>query len=271
MPILQNADLFILKQADARNRIDKFMLILVIFDEGVAFGVKFNERQSKPSQWIKFIDEGTLVAGIGDLRDFKRLIGIFESFCQDCCNLLGKPYVTGNGIVNFLSGYLYGHFEESLRALAVNMMVLEWLEKDPQLWFIDFDGRIKQLAGFTVAGGSPYVETLTEEDLKNLSPEEKIVFEFKKKEFQKERDVSATEFASAFQYTRPRHPQKEAIAFLENNWKPDMGREDAVGLLTATLSQCNPPSKDNIIEIMVFPLDKNPEIFHFKKNQGHYY
>ena len=160
--IIKTPESMIFEKSDALERIDKYLLIMVAFKNGLAFGVKFNERQSKPSQWLTgFNDNNAIVGGIGDLHNFESTMLMLSDFCQNWSGILGENYLTGYGIKNFLAGYLQKEFEKNASALAVNFIVVDWRDKkDPFLWFIDFDGRIKQLKSFAVAGGSEYEEPL---------------------------------------------------------------------------------------------------------------
>jgi len=164
--IIQSPELLLYKKDDATERIDKYLLVLATFKNGLAFGVKFNERQSKPGQWLMKINGTCMLGGIGDLRDFQAVTLILSDFFQQTANMIGSHYLTGTGTVNFLTELLSKNFEEKAKAMAVNFIVADWCnEAEPDLWFIDFDGRIKQLKGFAVAGGSEYGEQLSKEQL----------------------------------------------------------------------------------------------------------
>ncbi len=262
--IIKTPESMIFEKASALERIDKYLLILVTFKNGLAFGVKFNERQSKPGQWLMGINANTIVGGIGDLHNFESTMLMLSDFCQNWDGLLGENYLTGYGIKNFLASYLQKEFEKNASALAVNFIVVDWRNKnDPFLWFINFDGRIKQLKCFAVAGGSEYEESLTKEGLEKLTPEEKAIFDIQKERLEKA--GMPKEFPLTL--NRLRYPRKDAIAYLEKNWKPDMKKDDAVNLLKKTLFECNPESHDKMIEIAVIIPGKEPETLYFKKDK----
>jgi len=263
--IIQTPELLFYKKDEAQNRIDKYLLILVVFKNGLAFGAKFNERQSKPGQWLMEINSNAIVGGIGDFRDFKAVMLTLSNFCQNAANILGAHYLTGNGIVNFLTGLLRENLEEKSVALAVNFIVADCRnKKNLFLCFIDFDGRIKQLKNFAVAGGSDYKKPLTKEELEKLTPEEKAVFDF-----QKSRLMNAgmpEEFSLS--PSRIHRPRKEAIAYLEKNWKQNMKKEEAIELIKKTLFECNPESHDKKIEIIVIEYEKEAKLFYFQKGKN---
>ncbi len=260
--IIQSPELLMFKKDDATERIDKYLLLLAIFTKGLAFGVKFNERQSKPMQWLMEINNTCIIGGIGDLRDFNATILAISNFCQEMANLIGSHYLTGSGIVNFLSGSLSKAFEENAKALAVNFLIADWHNKEPDLCFVDFDGRIKQLRCFAVAGGSEYSESLNEEEIKKLPPQEKDFLEKKRAEI-----ASTGGNAALIVPSKIYQPRKKAIAYLEKTWKPNMKKEGAVNLLKNTLFECNPESHDQMIEITVIIPGKEPEPLYFKKGK----
>jgi hypothetical protein len=179
--IIQSPEMLIYKKEDAKERVDKYLLILVVFKNGLAFGVKFNERQSKPGQWIMEINKACMVAGIGALHNFESTMLALSDFAQNWGGLIGQHYLTGYGVKNFLSEHLQENFEQNTNALAVNFIVVDWRNKDePFLWFIDFDGSIKQLKNFAVAGGNDYEKSLTKEEIKKLTPEDKAILNVQK-------------------------------------------------------------------------------------------
>ena len=261
--IIQSPELLLYKEDDATKRIDKYLLVLATFKNGVAFGVKFNERQSKPGQWLMKINGTCMLGGIGDLRDFQAVILILSDFCQKTANMIGGHYLTGTGIVNFLTEILGKNFEEKAKAMAVNFIVADWRnEAEPDLWFIDFGGRIKQLKGFAVAGGSEYGEHLSKEAFEKLPPEVKDSFAKQKIELAKAGIVPENLFTP----TIVRNPRKQAIAYLEGAWKPKMKKEEVIELLKNTLFECNPESHDRKVEITVIESDKEEvEPFYFQK------
>ncbi len=261
--IIQSPELLIYKKEDAGERIDKYLLLLSTFNAGLAFGVKFNKRQSKPMQWLMEINGTCMLGGIGDFGNFQAVILSLSEFCQNTANFIGGHYLTGTGIVNFLSDFLRKAFEENAKALAVNFLVADWHNKEPDLCFVDFDGRIKQLKCFAVAGGSEYYESLNEEEIKKLSSQEKTFLEKKKSEVASmEGDVSLIVPSKIYQ------PRKRAITYLEKTWKPNMRKEKAVNLLKNTLFECNPESHDQMIEITVIIPGKEPEPLYFKQGKN---
>jgi len=261
--IIQSPELLIYKKEDAKERIDKYLLILVTFKNGLAFGVKFNERQSKPGQWLMEINSNAIVGGIGDIHNFESTMLMLSDFCQNWSSLIGQHYLTGYGVKNFLAEFLHKNFEENAAASAVNFIVCDCRdENDPLLWFIDFDGSIKQLKNFAVAGGSEYEKPLSKEDLEKLSSEEKAILNV-----QKER-LGKMGIPEEFPLTPSRlcRPRKEAIGYLEKNWKPNMKKEEAINLVKETLFECNPDSRDKMIEVVVIEYEKEEaEPFYFKK------
>ncbi len=262
--IIQSPELLIFKKNDAAERIDKYLLILTTFKNGLAFGVKFNERQSKPGQWLIEINETCMLGGIGDLRDFKAVTLALSDFCQATANMIGGHYLTGTGIVNFLSDILSKNFGEQANARAVNFIVADRHNEETDLWFIDFDGRIKQLKNFAVAGGSEYGEQLSKEDLEKLPPEAKDLFAKQKAELAKAEVVPEDMFVPTIVY----NPRKKAIAYLESFWKPEMKKGEAIGILKNTLFGCNPESHDRTIEITIIEEGKeNIEYSYFKKGK----
>lgn len=261
--IIQSPELLIYKKEDAKERIDKYLLTLVTFKNGLAFGVKFNERQSKPGQWLMEINSNAVVGGIGDIHNFESAMLILSDFCQNWSGLIGQHYLSGYGIKNFLAGFLRKNFEENATALAVNFIICDCRdENDPLLWFIDFDGSIKPLKNFAVAGGSDYEKPLTKEELEKLSPEEKAIFDFQKTKLKKA-GIPIEEFP--LNPVKLRQPKKEAIAYLEKNWKTDMKKDEAVNLLKNTFFECNPESHDKMIEIIVMEYGKEAEPLYFKR------
>jgi 20S proteasome alpha/beta subunit len=188
---------------------------------------------------------------------------MLSDFCQNWNGLLGENYLTGYGIKNFLASYLQKEFEKNASALAVNFIVVDWRNKnDPFLWFINFDGGIKQLKNFTVAGGSEYEKPLTKEELEKLAPEEKAIFDIQKERLKKA--GMPKEFPLTL--NRLRYPRKDAIAYLEKNWKPDMEKKEAINLVKETLFECNPESHDKKIEIIAIEYGKEAEPFYFQKD-----
>jgi len=261
--IIQSPELLIYKQENAKERIDKYLLLLITFKGGLAFGVKYNKRQNKPMQWLMEINNTCMIGGIGDLRDFNTTILAISNFCQGMANLIGSHYLTSSGIVNFLSGSLNKAFEESAKALAVNFLVADWRNKEPDLCFVDFDGQIKQLKCFAVAGGSEYSEPLDEEEIKKLPPQEKAFLEKKRAEI-----ASMGGDGSLMVPSKIYQPRKKAIAYLEKTWKPNMKKEEAVNLLKNTLFECNPESHDNMVEITVIIPGKEPKPLYSEKDKN---
>jgi 20S proteasome alpha/beta subunit len=260
--IIQSPEMLIYKKEDAKERVDKYLLILVVFKNGLAFGAKFNERQSNPGQWLMGINSACIVAGIGALHNFESTMLALSDFAQSWSSLIGQHYLTGYGIKNFLSEFLRTNFEQNANALAVNFLVVDWRdENEPFLWFIDFDGSIKQLKNFAVAGGNDYDKPLTKEEIEKLTPEEKAMLDFQKSRLKK---VGMPE-ELLLTPTRLRQPKKEAIAYLEKNWKPNMKKEEAIELVKKTLFECNPESHDKMIEIITIEYGKDAEPFYFKK------
>lgn len=260
--IIQSPELLLYKKDDATKRIDKYLLVLTTFKNGLAFGVKFNKRQNKPGQWLMQINGTCMLGGIGDLRDFQAVTLFLSDFCQQTANMIGGHYLTGAGIVNFLAEFLSKNFEEKAKAMAVNFIVADWHNKETDLWFIDFDGRIKQLKNFAVAGGSEYEEQLSKEDFEKLPPEAKDLLMKQKIELAKAGIMPENLFAP----TIIRNPRKQAIAYLEGTWKPKMKKEEAIELLKNALFECNPESRDRTIEITVIKTDQEEaETFYFQK------
>ena len=261
--IIQTPELIRYKQEEAESRIDKYLMILVTFEKGLVFGVKFNERQNKPAQWLMEINSTSMIGGIGDLRDFKFATRALCNFCQDIANLVGKHYLTGDGVVNFLVGLLQKEFEEKSSPLAVNFIVADWHDEGkPDLWFVDYDGNTKQLKDFVVGGGSEYAEVLTEAETKKLSQEEKDFLELQKLGIKEKVPQSSAVFLSHIYY-----PRKKAIAYLEEHWKPEMNAREAVVLVKKCLFKCDPESKNKIIEVSVIEAGKEVKIHYFKKSK----
>jgi 20S proteasome alpha/beta subunit len=260
--IIQSPELLEYKKMDAKKRIDKYLLLLLAFKNGLISGVKFNERQSKPGQWLLKINSNVILAGIGDLRDFHSASLAVSNFCQNMAGVLGTHYLTGNGIINYLTGLLNRYFIETARAFALNFIIADCRNKnDPSLCFIDFDGSVKPLKNFAVAGGNDYQKHLTKEEFEKLLPEEKAFLNAQKKsllEMGIPEEIPLTP-------TRLRQPKKEAIAYLEKNWKPNMRKEEAVELIKKCFLECNPESHDKMIEIIAIEYGKEPEPLYFKK------
>lgn len=260
--IVQTPESFFQKRHDAQERVDKYLLILATFKNGLAFGSKFNERQSKPGQWLLTINANVIVGSIGDFADFQEVISIISGFCQNTDNLIGIHYATGSGIEKNLSQKLQDSFEKKGAVWAVNFIVADCREKTPSLWFIDFDGRVKPLKNFAVAGGSEYKKPLNKDELERLTPEEKNIFAFQKENLKKA-GLPVDDLPLIPSLLR--QPRKEAIAYLEKNWKPKMKKEEAVGLVKKTLFEYNPESHDKTIEITVIEYGKDPKFLYFKK------
>jgi 20S proteasome alpha/beta subunit len=264
--IIQTPELIIYKRIDAEKRIDNYLLLLVVFKNGLVFGIKFNERQNeerqnKLCQWLMEINSTVITACIGDFHDFETCTQILTDFCRKTDNTLGKHYITGKGIEKFLANMLREGFSENVSVLAVNFLVADCQnQKEPALWFIDFDGDTKPLKNFAVAGGTEYEEPLTEEEFKKLTEEQKDEFEQRKLKIIKN---GAPKDAS-FTPSRLRYPKKEAIAYLEKNWKPNMKKEGAIELVKSTLFKFNPESKDRTIEIVIVE-KKGSEAQYFTK------
>ncbi len=260
--IIQSPELLEYKNFDAQKRIGRHFIALIAYKNGVAFGVRFNERQSKKEQWLMKINPLIMLGGIGDLRDFQLITTELLNFCQNMAGMMGEHYLTGDGIVKFLSGMLHWHFEEKARALAVNFLVADCRsEKGPFLWFIDFDGSIKQLKNFAVAGGSNYEENISEKELETLP--EKL-----KKAFAAQKEKLAGEGIPPEMLAPMRiiSPQKNAIKFLEEKWKTDMSREETIALIKKTIFDYDPDLKNKTAEITMFEYDKEVEALYVKKN-----
>ena len=262
--IIQTPESFFQKKYDAEERVGKYLLALVTFRNGLAFGSKFNERQSKPGQWLMKISSTSIIGGVGDLRDFKSVMLSLDDFCQNISVMLGEHYLTGEGAVSFTTSLLKKTFEERANALSVNLLIADWRNDGKAfLWFVDFDGSILQLKNFAVAGGYEYSRPLSREELEKLSAQEKAFFDLKRAKLEKE-GFLATE--SSLIPCKIRRPKKEAIAYLEKNWKPKMKKEEAIDALKKTLFECNPDSRDKTIEIIAIEYGKCPEFLCFKKN-----
>lgn len=260
--MIQSPELFFYKRMDAQKRIGKDLLILVAFKSGLIFGSKFNERQSKPGQWLMLIKPSLIIGGIGDLRDFKSVMLILSNFCQNMAGVLGGHYLTSAGIVNFATGLLRQTFEEKANALAINFIVADWQSaNDIALWFVDFDGSIKQLKNFAVSGGSDYEKPLLLEELEKLPVEEKMFFEVQKEKLER----AGLPMAGTLVPSKSYRPKKEAIAYLEKHWKPNLKKKDAIELVKKTFFECNPESHDKTIEITLLECGKKPEFIYFKK------
>lgn len=262
--IIQSPELLVYKKKDALRRIGEHFVALAVFEDGLIFGSKFSERQSRPGQWLMQIGPTSIIGGIGDLSDFKSAMFALNNFCQHISNMVNERCLTGAGIVKFMSNFLRQAFEEGANALAVNFIVADCqTEEDtnkPDLWFIDFEGSVKQLRNFAVAGGSEHEKPLTEEELKALSPVEKSYLEFQKKDF-----MNAGMPDEAYSPIRIYQPKKRAIAYLEKNWRQNMKKDEAVELVKQTLFKHNPESREKAIEIIVVEYDGKTEILYFKK------
>jgi 20S proteasome alpha/beta subunit len=270
--IIQTPESVIYKKFDAEERIDSYLLISLVYKNGLVFGIKFNERQNEKCQWMIEINPAVFLAGIGDLQDFEACELAVGDFCQNIKNILAKHYITGNGIEKFLSKFLRENFDEGLTALAVNFIIADRRKNEPSLWFIDFGGEVKKLKNFAVAGGCRYEELISEKEVGKLTPEQKDFLEKQKKilENQKnnfKKDESAPEFDISAP-VRIRNPRKEAIAYLEKYWKPAMNKKEVIELIKNVLFGFNPESKDKTIEIVVIEKNKKDrELLHFKEKK----
>lgn len=264
MSIIQSPELLVYKKIEASRRVGEYFVALAVFKNGLVFGSKFSERQSRPGQWLMQNGPASIVGGIGDLSDFKNATFALNNFCQHISGVVGERYLTGAGIVKFLSNLLRQAFEERACALAVNFIVADCQDEntnEPDLWFVDFDGSVKQLRNFAVAGGAESEKPLTEEEVKNLSPKEQGDLELQKANFQKQ-GIPQEFFLNPIKLYFPR---KAAIACLEKNWKKNMKKEEAVEVVKRALFECNPESREKIIEIVVIEYGKDPVYFLFKK------
>ncbi len=152
--ILQSLEWIKYKEASSKKRVGKHILVLTAFKDGLIFGAKCNEHLDKPGQWVIQILPDVVVTGIGDFADFQKVTMALETLRQATDNLIGEEYITGKGLINFLSPYLKNEFFEGARPLAVNLIVIHPEdEKNILLWFVDYDGQYRRLKNFGVAGG----------------------------------------------------------------------------------------------------------------------
>ncbi len=253
--IIQTPELIEYKKINARERAGRHLLVLVTYKNGMVLGNKFDKRQSQKGQWIKYVNSTTIVGGIGDFGNFESVSHALEGFCQETMNLLGVHYITGQGIKRYLSGILNSYYKQESEALAVNFLVTDSNTEGLFLWFINYDGRIKQLKNFAVAGGNEYLLpcVLSEEEIANLPPHE---IDIVKKIQQKNPAVAIT---------TPRHifPRKNAIAYLEARWKPKMAEKEAIQLTKNTLFECDDAG---MVELTIFNT-KGFEILYFKRKE----
>ncbi len=260
--IIQTPELLIFKKVETEERVGKNLLVCAAFEKGLAFGAKYNKRQNKPNQWLFEVNATCIVGGIGDLHDFQIVYLELSSFCQEMASVLGGHYITGEGLQKYLAGKLREEFEENAKARAVNFIVADWHNGEMDFWFIDFDGRIKQLKNFAVAGGSEYQEPLTEEEMAKLDSKEKKILEIQKSEMTKEREMMPGEI---FMPAKIINPQKMAIAYLERFWKHNMNEKEIVTLIKNTLFTCSPELEKKMIEISVLERCKDVKNYYFPK------
>lgn len=251
--VIQTPELLEYKKINARERAGRHLLVLVTYKNGMVLGNKFDKRQSQKGQWIKYINCATIVGGIGDLKDYKSVTKALSNFCQETKNLLGIHYITGHGIVQFLSDVMRYNCEQNTEALAVNFLVTDSNTEGLFLWFINYDGRIKQLKNFAVAGGNEYdfPRKLTEEEIANLPPHK---MDMVKKMKQLKPDVAIT-------IPQLKFPRKDVIAYLEKQWKPKMTEKEAIQLAKNALFECDDA---NVLELTVFNT-KGFENMYFKR------
>ncbi len=239
--IIQTPELLEYKKINAKERAGRHLLVLVTYKNGIVLGNKFDKRQSQKGQWVKYINYATIVGGIGDLKDYKSVTRALSNFCQETKNLLGIHYITGHGIVQFLSDVMRHNFEEKSEGLAVNFLVTDSNTEGLFLWFINYDGRIKQLKNFAVAGGNEYVlpHALTEEEIANLPPHEMDMVK-KIKQINPNRPITVP---------NQLFPRKDAIAYLEAQWKKNLTEKEAILLAKNTLFECD---DTDMIELTIF-------------------
>ncbi len=220
--ILQTPDFFIRKGIMAESLIGRHLLLALTFENGIAFGMRFDSRRNQPMQWIKPITSNIVLAGWGEYVDFMSINQYARNLAQGLEKYIGSSYVTLPYISKFLSSFVKEKFENSI-PFALDMLLVDVLSQ--KLCFVGLQGSVVFFKNFGILGGYQYIKAEPSTDMPQEEMEKLILF-----------------------------PRKEVLKYLNNVLEKGekLKEKNAVKILSETLFTFDPPSKKENFEIVIY-------------------
>ena len=266
--IIQTPELIEQKNADARSRIGKHILIGMSCPYGGGLGKTFNPRYHAEHQWSWQVAEDDfhlIAAAIGDFGDcmvVKAAISAHEQFLTE---MVGADQITCNALAKNMARAFVQTRENSIQNLAVDLVLYD--VRKNRFWHLNDRGQLYTLSDFVVVGADSYQPSLDIREIRKIAPLAAAAM-FEESADVKDRNAARELTMRMVKFTEGLGKDAAIKYLVEKMIQSPYAKRDSTitaQLVKEALLKFDPPSQSEQFEIVVMEHHPNKQGVYFNK------